>query len=242
MLNVVAIKEFMSIKTVVAAISLVSMSIILTGCMAARLPVDMKYVEGAVVDSLSSNVSLAYKNRDRSISGSGFLMYRKPDQMRATILSPFGSVLQEIYKSGDLITIIDTGNGIAFSGTDSDLPDKGDFSGWRYINWLIDIDSFSPSQSNAVIERINRFGQTEKAAFENGLLISKTTVEGGQVRYDRYTAVKGVPLPLEISYETVAKEKFTIILDDPEINISFKDDVFIPNLSKLRVYPLSRLK
>lgn len=242
MLNGLVIKESMSIRTVVAALLLVSMSIVLTGCLAARLPADLKYIEGETVDSLSSNVSLAYKNKDRNISGSGYLMFKKPGQMRATILSPFGSVLQEIYKSGDLITIIDTGNGIAFSGTDSDLPDKGDFSGWRYINWLIDIDPYSPSQSNTVIERINRIGQIEKAAFENGLLISKTTLEGGQVRYGRYTALNGVPLPLEINYATAAKEKFTIILDEPEINISFKDDAFMPNLSKLRVYPLSSLK
>ena len=134
------------------------------------------------------------------------------------ILSPFGSVLQEVYVSGELVTIIDAGNGIAFQGTYMDLPDKGDLSGWRYIHWLIDVDPPEITRGNAVIERINRYGEPEKAVFENGLLISKTTPSGGPVRYDRYAVFNGVAFPLLISYETAAKEKFTILLEDPEIN------------------------
>lgn len=221
---------------------LLSTTVILSGCLSLRSPAELKYASGAVAQSLSSNVSLAYITPERNISGSGYLMYRKPDQMRVVIFSPFGSVLQEVYVSGELVTIIDVGNGIAFSGTYMDLPDKGDFSGWRYIHWLIDIDPPDPLRSNVAIERINRFGRPEKAAFENGLLISKTTDVSGYVRYGRYTAVQGVALPLEIKYETAAKEKFSILLEDPEINVSFADGVFTPNLNKLRVYPLSSLR
>ena len=82
----------------------------------------------------------------------------------------------------------------------------------------------------------------EKDSFENGLLISKVTASGTQVRYNRYTVINGTALPLEITCETAAKEKFTIRLEDPEINIPLTDEGFAPNLSKLRVYPLSRLK
>lgn len=216
--------------------------IVLSGCLALRPPVEMKYVSGAVVKSLSSNVSLEYTTPDRSISGSGYLMYRKPDQMRVVILSPFGSVIQEIYISGELVTIIDAGNGIAFSGNYLDLPEKGDFSGWRYIHWLIDIDPPESIRGSAVIERINRFGQREKASFENGLLKSKSIAVGGDVRYGRYTTVQGTAIPLEILYETVVKEKFAILLEDPEVNVPFADGVFTPDLNKLRVYPLSSLK
>jgi hypothetical protein len=54
--------------------------------------------------------------------------------------------------------------------------------------------------------------------------------------------VRGVAFPLEISYETVAKETFTILFEDPEFNVPFADGTFTPNLSKLRVYPLSGLR
>ena len=242
MLNNVVKNWIMLIRLGSTTLLLFSMAVILSGCQVLRSPAEIKYDSGAVVESLSSNVSLAYMTHDRSISGSGYLMYRKPDQMRVVILSPFGSVLQEIYVSGELVTIVDAANGIAFSGNYMDLPDKGDFSGWRYSHWLIDIDPPDPSLSNNTIERINRFGQPEKAAFENGLLISKTTAAGGYVKYGRYTTVKGVAFPLEIMYETAAKEKFSILLEDPEINVSFADGAFTPNLSKLRVYPLSTLK
>ena len=232
---------FKFVRAACVELLLLSITVFLSGCLALRPSAEVKYSSG-VVGSLSSNVSLAYMSPDRSISGSGYLLYRKPDQMRVVILSPFGSVLQEINVSGELVTIIDAGNGIAFNGAQKDLPEKGDFSGWRYINWLIDIDPPDPSKNNVAIERTNRFGQPEKAVFENGLLISKTTASGGHVRYGNYTAVQGAALPLEIIFETAALEKFTILLEDPEINIPVADGAFSPNLSKLRVYPLSGLK
>ena len=232
---------FMFVRAAFAVLLMLSMTVFLPGCLALRPSPEVKY-SGGVVGSLSSSVSLAYTSPERSISGSGYLLYRKPDQMRVVILSPFGSVLQEINVSGELVTIIDAGNGIAFNGAQKDLPDKGDFSGWRYINWLIDIDPPDPSKNNVTIERTNRFGQPEKAVFENGLLISKTTASVGHVRYGNYASVQGSALPLEITLETAALEKFTILLEDPEINIPVADGAFSPDLSKLRVYPLSALK
>ncbi len=224
------------------AVLLLLLTISLTGCLAARVPAELTYLNGATIDSLSSNASLSFSTSERSISGSGVLMYRKPDQMRAVILSPFGSVLQEVFVSGDLVTIIDVGNGVAFSGVRSDLPETGDSSGWRYIHWLIDIDPSDSARRTSVVQRNNRFGEMEKAFFENGLLVSKSTAAGGIVKYSKYTAHDGVPIPLEISYETAAKEKFTILLEDPDIHASFAEDTFTPKLSTYRVYPLSLLK
>ena len=242
MLRSILLKGLMIVKAPCLALFLILMTIFLSGCLSLRSPSEVKYTSGAVIGSLSSNVSLSYSTPERSISGSGYLMFRKPDQMRVVILSPFGSVLQEVYISGELITIIDTGNGAAFRGTYKDLPEKGDFSGWRYISWLIDIDPPDSSRNNLVIERNNKNDHQEIAAFENGLLISKTSAVDGSVRYARYTAVHETALPLEITYETIGREKFTIVLEDPEINVSFADGAFAPNLGKLRVYPLSTLK
>ena len=146
------------------------------------------------MESLSSNVSLSSVISGQSISGSGVLMFRKPDQIRAVILSPFGSVLQEVYVHGERVSIIDAGNGTAFHGSYIDLPGKSIFSGWRNIHWLIDIDPPEYSRRTTVIERTNRYGHQEKAAFGNGLLISKTTAAGDSVWYNRYTTVKGLSL------------------------------------------------
>ncbi len=242
MVNSDVLFRYRFVKPARTAFFLFSLTVFLSGCLAFHQPVELEFTSGSLVESLSSNASLSYATSDRSISGSGILMYRKPDQIRAVILSPFGSVLQEVYVSGDQVTIIDAGNGTAFSGSYMDLPVKGDLSGWRYIQWLIDIDPPESSRRTAVIERTNKYGHQEHAVFENGLLISKTTAVGGHVRYGRYTTVRGVAFPLEIIYETVAKEKFTILFEDPEINVPFADGAFTSNLSKLRVYPLSGLK
>jgi outer membrane lipoprotein-sorting protein len=242
MLGLLAKKGSMIVMMQRAQLLLVFMTCILSGCLALRTPLDVTYTNGAVVDSLSSNVTLAYSSSVRSISGSGIFMFRKPDHIRAVTLSPFGSVLQEVYISGEQVTIIDTGNGTAFSGTQNDLNDKGIFNGWRYIQWAIDIDPPDSMQNNSSIERINKYGQQERASFKNGLLISKVTAEAGHVTYGRYTAIQGVALPLEIKYVTVANEQFSIVFEDPEINVPFLEGVFAPNLTKLRMYPLSSLK
>ena len=227
---------------VVTSLLLMLVIALLSGCQALRARPDISYAVGAVAETLSSNVSLSHTTSERSISGSGYLMLRKPDHIRVVILSPFGSVLQEIYVSGELVTIIDAGNGLAFTGSYMDLPDRSDFSAWRYIHWLIDIDPPNPLRSTAVIERINRFGSPEKAVFENGFLISKTTEKGGSVGYSRYTAVQGVAVPLEIKYITAAKEEFSLTFEEPEVNVPFADGAFTPQLDTFRVYPLSSLK
>lgn len=230
------------IKPLLPPLILAVMSLQFSGCMAHHPAVPVGYTSGAVVETLSGNASLSYSSHNRSVSGSGFLMYRKPDQVRMVVLSPFGSVLQEIYVSGEMVTIIDSGNGIAFSGNYRELSEKGDLSAWRHIRWLIDIDPPDPSRGSVVTERINRFGEFEKATFENGLLVSKTSISGGHVQYGSYTAIHGVAFPLNIIYDTAAKEKFAMLLDDPEINTTFAEGAFTPDLSKYRVYPLSSLQ
>jgi outer membrane lipoprotein-sorting protein len=218
------------------------LTVFVSGCIAVRQTSEPVIMNSAVLEAFSSNASLSYSSPDRSLSGSGVLMYRKPEQIRAVILSPFGSVLQEVYVSGKLVTIIDSGNGVALSGSSADLPVKGDFSGWRYIHWLVEIDPPDPSRRTETIARFNRFGQSEQAVFENGLLIAKSTDAGGCVRYGNYRSVQGVAFPLEITYKSGAGETFTIRFEDPEINPPFAEGAFTPNLGKLRMYPLSSLK
>jgi len=48
----------------------------------------------------------------------------------------------------------------------------------------------------------------------------------------------GGVFPLEIA----TLEKFTMLLEEPETNVTLADTAFTPYLVKLHVYPLSRLK
>ena len=226
----------------VRLITVAAISFFLYGCLTLRQPTEMKFTRAVSIDSLSSNASLAFKGSHRSFTGSGYILFKKPDQIRMVILSPFGSVLQEVFVSGELVTIVDAGNGVAFIGTRRDLPDVGDFSSWRYIHWIIDIDPPGPAWRTAIIDRVNVFGQQEKATFENGILISKSTAEGGLVKYGNYKPVQGVAVPFEITYEAAASELFTIQLEEPEVNIPIAEDAFTPDLGKYRRYPLSSLK
>jgi len=226
----------------VRLITVAALSFFLYGCLTLSQPTEMEYSRAVSIASLSSNASLAFKGKLRNISGNGFILFKRPDQMRMVVLSPFGSVLQEVFVSGDLVTIVDAGNGVAFSGARGDLPGVGDFIAWRYIDWIIDIDPPDTARSTAVIDRVNMFGQQEKASFENGLLISKSTAEGGLVRYGNYKAVQGVAVPFEIKYEATANELFTIHLEEPEVNVRIPENTFTPDLWKYRLYPLSNLK
>lgn len=221
---------------------LLSAVLVCSGCLPHPTLAPVSYTNGAVIESISSSASLSYSSRKGSASGSGYLMYRRPDQVRMVVLSPFGSVLQEIYVSGEQVIIIDAGNGIAFSGNYRELSEYGDLSAWRHIHWLIDIDPPDKALNSSTLERMNRFGEHEQAVFENGLLVSKTTAAAGHVHYSDYTAVDGVAFPLKITYESVKLEKFTMILDEPEINTVFAEGTFTPNLGKYRVYPLSSLQ
>lgn len=169
-------------------------------------------------------------------------MFQKPDHVRVVILTPFGTILQEVYMHGEQVTIVDPGNAIAFSGRYEDLPDKGDFSGWRFIYWLIDIDAPDSQRGTVAIERTNRFNQVETAFFDSGVLISKRRADGGFVSYNRYTAVQGAVFPFEITYNTAAKETFSVIFEDPEINVLMSEKSFLPDLKNIRILPLSSLK
>ncbi|MDD2365437.1 MAG: lipoprotein insertase outer membrane protein LolB [Desulfuromonadaceae bacterium] len=216
--------------------------LLFTGCAAVKSDDIIDFSGTASIESLSSNASLVYSNSERSISGTGIFMFKKPDKLHLVLLSPFGSVLQEVFVTGDIITIIDSGNGNAFTGNYNDLPSEGNLTAWRQIHWIVDIDLPDTLRRTALINRTNRFGDREEAAFKNGLLKSKSTEMGGEVIYSNYAGVDGVAVPLEILYKTKSEEQFLIQFDDPEINKGMPDALFQANLSKYHLYPLSVLK
>lgn len=232
----------MSRMKLIYAALLLACAMVLSGCATTPKTEKLVYSAGAMVETLTGNATLSFAAEGRSISGSGVLIYRRPDQMRVTILTPFGSVYQEVYVSGDLVTVVNPGESIAFRGVWQDLPATGDLSGWRHIRWVIDIDPPDPARGDAVVQRTNRFGETETATFAQGLLRAKSLAAGNRATYDRYTVVNGIALPLEIAYATATGEHFKIVLDEPDVNGVLAADTFLPRLDNLKLYPLSSLR
>jgi hypothetical protein len=82
----------------------------------AALPkVPLDYTQGAVVSSISSEVSLSARSSGKSLSGHGFMVYQRPDKVHLVVLSPFGTTLMEVYTLGDRITLVYPSQGVAYA-------------------------------------------------------------------------------------------------------------------------------
>lgn len=215
---------------------------LISGCAPAKV-YNSDYKDGVKLTSISSNTELAYSGNSKSLSGSGLLMVQKPDKIRAAILSPFGSILQEVFISGDHITIIDPGNNFVITGLMQNLPEKGIMSCWRNIHWLTDVIPPDRSKQSDLFNNVDKSGRTETVQYENGVVISKSYTDGEKVTYKNYVAVNGAAVPLEINYTTKDGDHFKIVLDEPEINQSIGADSFMPKIDKsMRILPLEALR
>jgi hypothetical protein len=110
------------------------------------------YRPGAVVETLSSAVSLSINATDRSMGGNGYMVFRRPDQLHLVILSPFGTTLMEAFALGERIVLVYPSQSTAYSGHFDELPDKGGLQGWKMMRWVMDADpadnkhcAFAPS-------------------------------------------------------------------------------------------------
>jgi hypothetical protein len=198
---------------------------------------------GAVVETLSSAVSLSIQTNDASMGGHGFMVYRRPDQLHLVILSPFGTTFMEAFVQGDRITLVYPSRATAYSGPISELPEKSGMPGWRMMRWIMDAD---PPPADGVVdgavERIARQGGREQVTFENGLVIAKSTPAGDRVYYSRYTVVNGVPLATEIDLRNTRDDRFLLTLSEPEVNTPLDDAALLPGLDGMTVLPLAELK
>lgn len=202
----------------------------------------LDYRSGAVVETLSSAVSLSIYSADSSMGGSGYLVFRRPDQLHLVVLSPFGTTLMEAFALGDSITLVYPSRSTAYVGRFDELPDKGGLQGWRMMRWVMDAD---PRESNAVsetVERTSKLGFSEKVTYENGLVSSKTSPAGDHAYYSRYSVINGVPLAGELDLRNGRGDRIRIVLDEPEVNTPLEDAVFTPYLTGMTIMPLSAIQ
>lgn len=215
--------------------------LLLTSCATVTTP-PVDYRPGAVVETLSSAVSLSIRTSDSSLGGGGYLVYRRPDQLHLVVLSPFGTTMMEAFAIGDRITLLYPSRSTAYVGRFDELPEKGGLQGWRLMRWVMDADPHEDHRFGGTVARVNKLGFAEKVTYENGLVTSKESAAGDRVRYGRYAAVGGVPVAAELDLRNGRDDRIRITLDEPEINTPLEDAVFAPHLDGMTVLPLSAIQ
>ncbi|MHB8056604.1 MAG: lipoprotein insertase outer membrane protein LolB [Desulfuromonadaceae bacterium] len=215
--------------------------LLLTACATVPAP-PLDYRPGAVLETLSSAVSLSIRAADSSMSGTGYLLFRRPDQLHLVVLSPFGTTVMEAFALGDRITLIYPTKSTAYVGNFDELPEKGGLQGWRLMRWVMDADASGDMTLNGTVERTGKQGFSEKVTFENGVVTTKESSAGDQVQYRKYSVVNGVPLAAELDLRNDRGDRIRIVLDEPEVNSRLEDAVFTPNLDGLKIIPLSAIK
>lgn len=215
--------------------------LLLTSCATMPAP-PIDYRPGAVVETLSSSVSLSIRTPEISLGGNGYLVFRRPDQLHLVVLSPFGTTVMEAFAAGDRITLIYPSKSTAYAGRFDELPDKGGLQGWSLMRWVMDADPHADKHFSGTVERVNKLGFTEKVTFENGLVTSKESSAGDRVQYSRYSTVNGVPVAAELDLRNGRDDRIRIVLDEAEVNTPLDDDVFAPHLDGMTVLPLSSIR
>lgn len=212
---------------------------LLAGCATGRVPAD--YRAGAVVESLSTSVSLSVSTSQQGMSGHGYLLYRRPDKVHLVVLSPFGTTLMEVFGNGDRVTLVYPSKQTAFTGRFDELPHDAGLQGWRLMRWVMDADPV-PGVADGTIERTGAGGEKEKITLKNGLITAKVSAAGDKAYYERYSVVDGVPLAVLIDLRTPTDDRIRLVLDEPEVNRPMEDDLFVPRLEGMTLLPLSALQ
>jgi hypothetical protein len=215
--------------------------LLLSACATMAVP-PLDYRPGAVVETLSSAVSLSIHTAESSMAGSGYLVYRRPDQLHLVVLSPFGTTLMEAFAQGDRITLVYPSRSTAYVGRFDELPDKGGLQGWSMMRWVMDADAREGQSLNGVVERTSKMGFTEKVTYEQGVVTVKESPAGDHVYYGGYSVVNGVPLAAELDIRNRRDDRIRMVLDEPEVNTLLEDAVFTPHLDGLTVLPLAAIQ
>lgn len=111
-------------KTLILKLLLLT-TVLLTAACATTPLVLLDFQPGATVDTLSSSVSLSIQSSERGMSGHGYLVFRKPDQLHLVVLSPFGTTLMEAFSLGNKITLVYPSQMTAYVGNFDELPAQG---------------------------------------------------------------------------------------------------------------------
>lgn len=222
---------------------LIILSALLSAC-AMKQPFtdNSQAVPGRVVETLSSSVTLSLRSGEKNISGRGFMVYRRPDQMRLIMLSPFGTTVMEAQLAGERLTLTYPADGVAYQGQIKDLPPATGQRGFAMLRWVLDSEPPMGAPVSGVVEQQASRGGQEQITIKNGVVLEKSLKSGEQVRYRNHTVLAGVRLPLELQLESAEGDRIRLVLEEPEVNTELEEQMFTVPLQGLRLFPLSQLK
>ena len=222
---------------------LIILSALLSAC-AMKQPFtdNSQVVPGRVVETLSSSVTLSLRSGEKNISGRGFMVYRRPDQMRLIMLSPFGTTVMEAQLAGERLTLTYPADGVAYQGQIKDLPPATGQRGFAMLRWVLDSEPPTGAPASGVVEQQTSQGGQEQITIKNGIVLEKSLKSGEQVRYRNHTVLAGVRLPLELQLESAEGDRIRLVLEEPEVNTELEEQLFTVPLQGLRLFPLSLLK
>jgi len=116
---------------------------LLTACSTTspQLPLSQSLLPGAVVETVSSTVTVSLRTADRNLAARGVMLYRRPDQLRLVLLSPFGTTLMEAQLDGEQLTLAYPANGVAYQGQINELPPATGQRGFAMLRWVLATDT-----------------------------------------------------------------------------------------------------
>ncbi len=235
--------HFKQISSLAHLLWLVLLTALFSGCATSMPRLDTsQVVPGRKVETLSSSVTVALRSGEKNISGRGFMVYRRPDQMRLIMLSPFGTTVMETRLDGPQLTLAYPASGEAFLGNIKELPAATGQQGLTMLQWVLAADIPANAPQNGVVEQINERGVKEQITLKQGLIVEKSLASGEQVRYRNYAVLDGVLVPMELQMESAEGDRIRLTLEEPEINTELEPKMFAVPLQGLRLYPLSVLK
>ena len=231
------------LKPVVLAAVFVMLTALFSGCVGKTPFTDnAQLVPGRVVETLSSSVTLSLRSAEKHISGRGFMVYRRPDQMRLILLSPFGTTVMEAQLAGDRLTLAYPADGVAYQGRIKDLPAATGQRGFTMLRWVLDSEPPVGAPASGVVEQRASQGGQEQITIKDGVVLEKSLKSGELVRYRNHTVLAGVRLPLELQMESAEGDRIRLVLEEPEVNTELEEQMFTVPLNGLRLFPLSQLK
>ncbi len=200
------------------------------------------YNQGAIVETMSTGISLSLQTSDQNLSGNGFMVYRRPDKIHMILLSPFGTTVFEVFALGNQITLVYPSQGVAYTGHFNQLPRKGGAQSWSLMRWTMDADPVGMMKVDGTYGRINNQGTKEDITVVNGLITVKTNTDGDKIYYEDYSLINGVPVASEIDIRNKQDDRIRLKLQETEINTHLDDAAFIPRLEGIKLLPLSELE
>lgn len=221
--------------------TLILLFVFLSSCSTRHsVPLDSIVDKDVRVDTISSNILISSRIKEKNITSRGMLFYRRPDNIRLIVFSPFGSTIFDSLFKDDVIKVYFQTDSILYSGKFKELSGRKEARAWGMLVWALD---FSLKEEATSSERKSSllFHGTETIYFKDRLLSEKRLAGGESVKYLNYKVVAGVNFPMEILYSGGDEERIRIQFEDPEINLDIPASSFSLSRRVIHNKPLSEL-